>query len=254
MLSLNFMIMLELFMKKKYKAILVDDERLARRDLLSLLSTHSNVEVVGEADSVVSAIELIHEKDPDIVFLDIQMPGESGFDLLEKVDLKAHVIFVTAFDEYAIRAFEVDAIDYLLKPINPARLQTTIDRLEKEPPIPTETQHRLQYEDVMFLTINSHLKFLKVGSIVCIQAAGDYSEILTAEGKKGLIQRSMTEWEERLPESSFCRIHRSIIINLEYVNRVEEWFKNSYHVYLKGIEIPFTMSRRYAAIIRSKFS
>jgi two-component system LytT family response regulator len=245
---------MEQTMKKKYKAIIVDDERLARRDLLSLLSTHPNIEVVGEADGVASAIELLKEKDPDIIFLDIQMPGESGFDLLEKVDLKAHVIFVTAFDEYAIRAFEVDAIDYLLKPVNPARLQTTMDRLEKEPPIPVESQHRLRYEDVMFLTINTHLKFLKVSSIVCIQAAGDYSEILTAEGKKGLIQKSMAEWEERLPENSFCRIHRSIIINLEYVGRVEEWFNNSYRVYLKGVDAPFTMSRRYASIIKNRFS
>jgi two-component system, LytTR family, response regulator len=241
-------------MKRKYKAIIVDDERLARRDLLSLLAAYPSIEVVGEADGVGSAVKLINENEPDIIFLDIQMPGESGFELLEKVDLKAHVIFVTAFDEYAIRAFDVDAIDYLLKPINPARLQTTIERLEKEPIIPSDSQRRLRYEDVMFLTINTHLKFLKVSSILCIQAAGDYSEIATAEGKKGLIQKSMSEWEERLPENNFCRIHRSIIINLEYVSRVEEWFKNSYHVYLKGIDTPFTMSRRYAAIIRNKFS
>jgi two-component system LytT family response regulator len=241
-------------MKRKYKAIIVDDERLARKDLLSLLAAYPSIEVVGEADGVSSAVKLINEKEPDIIFLDIQMPGESGFELLEKVDLKAHVIFVTAFDEYAIRAFDVDAIDYLLKPINPTRLQTTIERLEKEPIVPPDSQRRLRYEDVMFLTINTHLKFLKVSSILCIQAAGDYSEIITAEGKKGLIQKSMSEWEERLPENSFCRIHRSIIINLEYVSRVEEWFKNSYHVYLKGIDTPFTMSRRYAAVIRNKFS
>ncbi|MCX6120933.1 MAG: LytTR family DNA-binding domain-containing protein [Ignavibacteriales bacterium] len=241
-------------MKKKLRALLIDDERLARNDLRSLLSEYDSIEVIGEADSVQKAIEVITAEDPDLLFLDIQMPGESGFDLLEKIDLQAHVIFVTAFDEYAIRAFEVDAIDYLLKPVNPERLKTAIERLNREKAYSPNKQRILDYDDAMLLSLNSHLKFLRVNSIVSIQSAGDYSEIITSEGKKGLIQKSMTEWEQRLPEKYFCRIHRSTIVNIEFVTKIDEWFGNSYQVHLKGIETPLTMSRRYAALLKQKKS
>lgn len=239
-------------MKKKLRAIIVDDERLARNDLRSLLSEYKEIEVVAEADNVDKAIESIAKHDPDIIFLDIQMPGKSGFNLLEQIDVKARVIFVTAFDEYAIRAFEVDAIDYLLKPVNPERLKNTIERLEHEGLDRTESRKKLQYDDTIFLTINAHLKFMRINTIVFIQAAGDYSEITTNDGKKGLAQKSLTEWEHRLPEKYFCRIHRSTIVNLDYVNRIDEWFGNSFHVYMKNIETPLILSRRYAALLRHK--
>jgi two-component system LytT family response regulator len=241
-------------MKKKLRVLLIDDERLARNDLRSLLSEFDNIEVIGEADSVQKAIEVITAENPDLLFLDIQMPGESGFDLLDKIDLQANVIFVTAFDEYAIRAFEVDAIDYLLKPVNPERLRTAIERLDREKLYSQNKQRILDYDDAMLLSLNSHLKFLRVSSIVYIQSAGDYSEIMTSEGKKGLIQKSMIEWEQRLPEKYFCRIHRSTIVNIEFVTKIDEWFRNSYQVTLKGVEQPLTMSRRYAALLRQKKS
>jgi two-component system, LytTR family, response regulator len=236
-------------MKDKFRTILVDDQRLARKDLRSLLAEYQNIEIVGEADSVSSAIELINATLPDLIFLDIQMPGETGFDLLEKIDIKAQVIFVTAFDEYAIRAFEVDAIDYLLKPVSPDRLRNAIDRLEKKNFTQEAPKRKLNYDDCMFLIINSHPKFLKIKSILSIKSAKDYSEILTVDGKKGLVPISMMEWESRLPENSFARIHRSTIVNLDYIEKVEKWFNNSYRVYLRGVETPFEMSRRYTARI-----
>jgi two-component system LytT family response regulator len=239
-------------MKRKSRAIIVDDERLARKDMNSLLAEFKNIEVVGEADSVAAAAKLIKEKEPDIVFLDIQMPGESGFDLLEKTDVQAKVIFVTAFDEHAIRAFEVDAVDYLMKPVSPERLRKAIEKVEKEDVQRVGSKRSLGFDETMFLTINTSLKFIKVSSILCVEAAGDYSQIITSDGKKGIVQKSMTEWEERLPENHFCRIHRSTIINLEYVSRAEEWFNSAYHVYLKGLETPLVMSRRYAARLKEK--
>ena len=239
-------------MKKKLRAIIVDDERLARKDLQSLLADIESIEVVGEADSVSAAEKLIKDQDPDIMFLDVQMPGESGFDLLEKVDVKARVIFVTAFDEYAIRAFEVDAVDYLMKPVSPERLQKAIEKVEKDDRQRAGNRRKVGYEDTMFITVNANLKFIRVGSILRIEAAGDYSDLLTTDGKKGLVQKSMTEWEERLPENHFCRIHRSTIVNLEHIVKVEEWFNNAYHVYLKGIESPLVMSRRYASRLKQK--
>ncbi|MCX6138458.1 MAG: LytTR family DNA-binding domain-containing protein [Ignavibacteriales bacterium] len=239
-------------MKKKARAIIVDDERLARKDLRSMLAEYPGIEVAGEADSVTAAVRLIAETSPDIIFLDIQMPGESGFDLLERVELTARVVFVTAFDEYAIRAFEVDAVDYLLKPVNPDRLRAAMERLEKEV-VPAEpSKQRLEIEDSLFLSVNSRLKFIKVNAILFIQAAGDYSEIYLADGKKGLVQKKMGEWEDRLPASHFCRIHRSTVINMDCIDRVEEWFSNSYRVYLKGVETPLVMSRNYASVLKDK--
>ncbi|NQT27578.1 response regulator [candidate division KSB1 bacterium] len=241
-------------MKKKFNTLIVDDERLARKDLIAMLDDHESIHVVGEAEDVSGAIEAIEQHKPDIVFLDIQMPGESGFDLIEKTQFHSNIIFVTAYDEYAIRAFEVNALDYLLKPVNPDRLARTIKRLETEESIDTKSLRPLEYDDCLFLSINNHVKFMKVKTILCINSAGDYSEVVTTEGEKGLTQKSLREWENRLPENYFCRIHRSTIINMEFIDRLEEWFNYSFRVYLKNIETPFVISRRYAAMIKNKFS
>ena len=237
-------------MPKQFKALIVDDERLARKDMISLLSEHDNITVVGEAGDVKTAINAIGRFNPDVIFLDIQMPGESGFDLLEKIETDAKIIFITAFDEYAIRAFEVNALDYLLKPVNPHRLRRTLERLELND-IPGKNQTRmLQYDDRLFLMLDNHLRFLKINTILSITSAGDYSEIMTTDGQKGLVLKSLKEWQMRLPQQYFSRIHRSTIVNMEYIDRLDEWFNYSYRVYLKGIGKPFVMSRRYAARLK----
>lgn len=239
-------------MKKPHKALVIDDERLARKDLISLLSVHDNITVIGEADDVPSAVKAIERLNPDVIFLDIQMPGDSGFDLLEKADVEAHIIFVTAYDEYAIRAFEVNALDYLLKPVNPDRLAKALEKLElqeQETPVKIRT---LNYNDRLFLMLGKHFRFLKVNTILNINAAGDYSEVLTSDGNKGLTLKSMKEWETRLPAQNFIRIHRSTIINMEFIDRVEEWFNYSFRVYLRGVEEPYVISRRYATRLKDR--
>ena len=241
-------------MSEKLKAIIVDDERLARKDLKLLLNEHDNIEVVAEAADVPSAIKTIDEYKPDVIFLDIQMPGESGFELLDQLNTKAKVIFITAYDEYAIRAFEINALDYLLKPVNPERLRKAIERIQVENEISDATDRPLDYEDHLFLMLDSSMRFLKVNTIMNISAAGDYSEVFTEFGKKHLVLKSMKEWEDRLPKQHFCRIHRSTIINLNVVERLEEWFNYSYRVYLKGNKEPFIMSRRYASKLKHKLS
>ena len=238
----------------KFKAIVVDDERLARKELISLLQEFNNISVVAEADDVDSALIEIEKHNPDVIFLDIQMPGKSGFDLLNSIDVEAKIIFVTAFDEFAIRAFEIDAVDYLLKPINPERLQVSIERLKQNESETKEYENLklLNYDDHLLLNINSKLKFIKIDSIVSITAAGDYSNIVYADGKKGLTLKTMKEWEERLPAKHFCRIHRSNIVNLNFVDYLEEWFNNSYKVYLNNNSDPLVISRRYVANLKSK--
>lgn len=242
-------------MNKDYKALLVDDERLARNDLRLLLKEHQNIQVVGEAANGTEALELIKETAPDLVFLDIQMPGINGFDVLEHISTDVKVIFVTAFDEYALRAFEVNALDYLLKPVNPERLQQSLERLEQLPEDTASDLRELEYHDRLLLKLDTSLGFLKVSNIISITSAGDYSEVLCSDKKrKILVHKSMSEWETRLPQSYFNRIHRTSIINMEYVDRLEEWFNNSYRVYLKGIEEPYVMSRRYVAKLKQKLS
>ncbi len=239
-------------MLKKFKALIVDDEELARRDLRAVLEKFEGAEVVAEADSVASAAEAANSLKPGLIFLDIQLPGETGFDLLEKLEYAPHIIFVTAYDKYAIRAFEVNAKDYLLKPVNPERLANTLERFESESQDGSENIRKLLYDDVIFLMINNKHKFLKINSILAISAAADYTEIHTTEGHKGITSKTMREWELRLPENFFARIHRSTIINIEHIQNIEEWFNYSYRIYLKGVPKPFVMSRRYAAKIKDK--
>ncbi len=241
-------------MSKEIRAILVDDERLARNDLRLLLKNHENVSIVGEAANGLEALDLIKEVTPDLVFLDIQMPGINGFDVLEHISSDIRVIFVTAFDEYALRAFEVNALDYLLKPVNAERLQHSLERLEQIPEENQDDLRQLEYHDRLLLKLDTSLGFLKISTIVCITSAGDYSEVLCTNRKKVLVHKSMAEWETRLPEAYFNRIHRTTIVNMECVDRLEEWFNNSYRVYMKGIEEPYVMSRRYVAKLKQKLS
>lgn len=240
-------------MKRTYRTIIVDDERLARNDIISMLREYPDILVTGEASDVPSALKAIEQHNPDLIFLDINMPGKSGFDLLNAADTDAKVIFVTAFDEYALRAFEVNALDYLMKPVNPKRLKSALEKLETADEGSDFAQMRkLKYDDNLFLQVNTAMKFIKVFKIVCINSSGDYSEIITDDGHKGLTLKTMKEWESRLPENNFCRVHRSTIINLEFITKIEKWFNNSYRLHLKGIEDPLVMSRRYASKLKEK--
>lgn len=239
-------------MKKYLEAVIVDDERLARIALRTLLSEIPEVKVVGEADCIDKASRLIKSLNPDIVFLDIQLAGESGFELLDKIETDTRVVFVTAFDEYAVRAFEVNALDYLLKPVSSARLKETIDRVYLERKGSIKNLRSLDYDDSLFLILTSRHVFLKINTIVYISSSKDYTEVFLSDNRRGLTNKSMQEWEIRLPQKHFCRIHRSTIINLDFVVRIEEYFNNSFQIYLKGIDKPFTMSRRYSSTIKAR--
>ena len=149
-------------MKTTFKAIVVDDEKLAREDLKVLLREFSEIEVIGEAETVEETKTLIKNLNPNLIFLDIQMPGKSGFDLLEEIQTNAKIIFVTAYDEYAIRAFEVNAKDYLLKPVIKERLAIAIDRLKTEQESETIVQEKLEFDDNIFVMVNNHYQFVKI--------------------------------------------------------------------------------------------
>jgi two-component system LytT family response regulator len=228
-------------------AVIVDDERLARRELAHLLAAHPEIAVAGEAGSVDDAAQLVRSLDPDVVFLDIQMPRRSGFELLDAADVR-RVVFVTAHDVHAIRAFEVNALDYLMKPVVPARLALTVSRLlgAVDPAPPAA---RLESADHLFLSDGKAARFVQVRAIVCIRGAGDYSELVLDDDKRLLSPRPLREWETRLP-SGFERVHRTAIVNLDRIERVERAGDDSFRVLLRGLAEPVPMSRRHAARLR----
>jgi two-component system LytT family response regulator len=228
-------------------AIIVDDERLARRELAGMLKQHAQIAIAGEAASVDEAATLVRRLDPDVVFLDIQMPRRSGFELLEAADVR-RVVFVTAHDVHAIRAFDVNALDYLLKPVHPARLAVAIGRLLATAPPPRPAADKLEADDHLFLTEGRAARFVRVRAIVCIRGAGDYSDVVLND-KQLLSPRPLKEWEARLP-SSFVRVHRTAIINLDHVERVERAGEDAFRVFLRGLPEPVPLSRRHAARLR----
>lgn len=240
--------------EKRFRVLIVDDEKFARSDLKELLSAYPNIEVVGEAKNIKTAVEAVTKLNPDVIFLDIQFPGETGFDLFEKTEVRAKVIFVTAYDEYAIRAFEVNACDYLLKPVNPDRLALTLNRLrdQNEPAIPKEI--KLTDNDTIYLQMNYKYYFVRVDSIIKISAADHYTEIVTNKGLKGLTNKHLWEWGESLPKKSFVQIHRSTIINMHYVESIERGGNYSYFLTIKNIPEPIPISRRYASHLKERTS
>lgn len=236
----------------KLRTIIVDDERLARKELGLLLADFKDISVIGEAKNLSETVDLIENKKPDVVFLDIQLRHENGFDLFKRVEHNFKLIFVTAFDEFAIRAFEINALDYLLKPVNPKRLKTAIARLfddnEKELPL-----RELEIDDRLFLELGENSRFLEIADISHICASGDYTEIFMTDGEKILVEKPLKEWEERLPKKFFLRIHRSTIINLNEIESIETLYNRTMEVSLKNVTRLFSVSRRYAAILKEKF-
>jgi two-component system, LytTR family, response regulator len=233
-------------------ALIVDDERFARLELRRMLAAHgTEVAVVAEAESVAAATEAMRHADADVVFLDVHLGSESGFDLLPQLDPSVSIVFVTAHDAYAIRAFEANAVDYLLKPVEPQRLAVAVNRLRLAPDGDPELR-ALAYEDRLFLRLDDRLQFLKIASIVAIEAAGNWTRIRVADGRTLVARKALREWDDRLPAQHFVRIHRSTIANLEYVERVEEWSHYSCLVYLRGVAEPLTMSRRQASKLRAR--
>jgi two-component system LytT family response regulator len=234
------------------KALLVDDERLARNQLRAQLTRFPEIHVVAEADCVPKALDAATRLKPDIVFLDIQMPGQTGFDFLEQADGDFRIIFVTAFDRFALRAFELNALDYLMKPVTFSRLAATVQRITSVERVPRSALVPLDYSDHLFVSDGNGACFVKVRTIKSIVAAGPYSEVFTADGRKWTLLEPIKNWEERLPCVQFVRTHRSCIINLDYVARVEALADNTYEVFLRDQAAPLPISRRYALALKSR--
>ena len=238
------------------QAIIIDDERLARQELRNLLAAYPEIQIVGEAANAEQAIKSIEQLNPDVIFLDIQMPGKNGFELLEEISGVPEVVFVTAFDEYAIRAFEVNALDYLLKPIQPSRLAETVKKiLNKESIEKSETippTYLLTDKDQVFVKDGDKCWFVKLSNVRMLESEGNYVRV-HFDKNRPLILRSLNNLEERLDPKIFFRASRKFIINLKWVEGIENWFSGGLMVTLKGGE-KVELSRRQAARLRELMS
>lgn len=242
------------------KALLIDDERLARNELRRLLAVHEDIAIAGEATDVEDALAKVAQLKPDLLFLDVQMPGADGFSLLERLEppLPA-VIFTTAYDEFAVKAFEFNALDYLLKPVDPNRLIAALEKLRgrgaasaSASPAEAVATHRLTLEDKVFVREGDRCWFVPVKNIRLLESEGNYTRVHFDDNKPQLF-RSLTAMEERLDPKHFFRANRKQVINLAWVEGIEPWFSGGLLVRLKGA-IKVELSRRQAQEFRERMS
>lgn len=236
------------------KALIVDDERLARVELRRLLSPFKEIKIVGEAVNAEDALNKITELRPDIVFLDIQMPGKNGFQLLEELDSVPTVVFTTAYDEYALKAFDYNALDYLLKPIEPKRLEESIKKIfEKRAKETAAQEHpeKLTEDDQVFVKDGDRCWFVKLANIRLFESEGNYVRLYFEENKP-LILRTLNYLDERLDSKTFFRANRKHIINLKWVEAIDPWLNGGLLVKLKGghkIEVSRRQSVKFKDIM-----
>jgi two-component system LytT family response regulator len=228
-------------MSKKIKTILVDDERLARQELKYLLQDYPDIQIIDEAENVDEALEKIHRLQPDLIFLDIEMPEKNGFDLLEELEFIPKIVFVTAYNQYAIQAFESEAMDYLLKPMKSERLSRTIEKIRSDIQQSRVTEAvsegRLPPEKRIFLKDGEKCYFVRLTEIYMIESVGNYCRFHFG-GNRPMIHRSLNKIQERLDPQIFFRANRQQIINTEYIADIDSYYKGGMKVVLNnGIEL-----------------
>jgi two-component system LytT family response regulator len=240
--------------------LIVDDEQLARELLREYISQRPELTIIGEASKGKDAVEMIDNLKPDLIFLDVQMPGMTGFDVLDEIEHDPFVIFTTAYDQYAIRAFEKNAVDYLLKPIDQDRFKLAVDRafarMSNEQNNVGEllrsmkTENRTSYDSHIFVQKSEKLLNLAVEEIMFLEASGDYT-ILTTKGDQFVSSSGIGKLEEILNPEIFIRVHRSTIININFLKEIEKHFNGGMMVKMQTGKT-FPVSRTYAKVIRKK--
>ena len=242
------------------RAIIIDDERLARTELKKLLQDFPEVEIIDEAANAEEGVAKIESQQPDLIFLDIQMPGKTGFDMLAELERSPQVIFTTAYDEYALKAFEVNALDYLLKPVEPKRLADAIQKLHQHPVQPREqniasenfNQSLLNEHDQVFVKDGERCWFVKLTDIRLFESVGNYAKVFFGTNKP-LILKSLNALEERLDEKMFFRANRKHIVNLRMIEKIEPYFNGGLLLELKGGE-KIEVSRRQTVKFKEMMS
>lgn len=244
----------------KTTCLIIDDEKLARDLLREYLEGNDDVEVLGECSKGSEAVEKIDKLKPDLIFLDVQMPGMTGFDVLEEIEHEPYVIFTTAYDQYAIRAFEKNAVDYLLKPLDEERFRTAIARALKKKKLEQNnfddlllslrSERKGPYESHIFVQKSEKLFNQPVEEIIYLEASGDYT-IISTKNDQFVSSSGIGKLEEIMNPETFIRVHRSTIINLNYLKEIERHFNGGMVVKMQNGK-SFPVSRTYAKLIRKK--
>ncbi|WP_179335815.1 LytR/AlgR family response regulator transcription factor [Winogradskyella costae] len=240
---------------KTLKAVIVEDSRLARNELKELLKVHQEIELVGEAENVDEGFELITKVNPDLLFLDINMPEKDGFELLEMLDDVPITIFTTAFDDYAIKSFEYNAFDYLLKPISQKRFSNSITKvIEKSTSEPNSTEKNagLRLDKQIFIKDGEQCWLVKVQDISLFEIVGNYTRVFF-DSNTPLIYKSLAQIEEKLPSDVFFRANRQQIININHVKKVVSWFNGKLKIEMNSGE-EIEISRRQSYIFKDQLS
>jgi len=233
------------------KVIVIDDSRLARNELKRLLKEFDTITVEGEAANAIEAREKIEELKPDLIFLDIQMPGKDGFELLQELEYLPEIVFTTAYDQYALRAFEFNALDYLQKPIEKDRLAASISRVAEKREKAEIAGDLLKPTDQVFVKDGERCWFVQLKYVELFEVNGNYTKIYF-EGFKPMVPRTLNYMESRLDPKSFFRANRQQIINLRWIERIEPWFSGSIRIYLKGgqeVDVSRRQSQRFKELM-----
>lgn len=234
------------------RILLIDDEPAARQFLRLALADYPDTTVVGEAGTLNEARTQLARNDYDLVLLDIQLRGGSGFDLTPDIRPAARIVFVTAYDEHALRAFEVNALDYLVKPIDPARLGEALQRASNSL---SGSAPGFTPEDIVHVKTGSGTtRFIPAASIALITTSDNYTEITLADGARHFVRRPLKSWEEALPSTIFVRVHRYALVNLTHLRRSDRATDETTLLTLAGVATPVRASFRYAADLRARLA
>jgi two-component system LytT family response regulator len=228
------------------RALIIDDETTARSIVRALLAEHPDVEIVGEADTLRAARELLHSATYDLVFLDINLTDGSGFDLMPDVDRKAHVVFVTGANQHALRAFEVNALDYVVKPVTPTRLAETLRRFGQHRAKRVDSPSvALRLDDIIQLASSAQARFAEVGHVSAIEAEENYSRVYLNDGETILVRRTLKAWMDILPPGHFVRVHRTMIVNLARISRYRQPGPKTVALDVTGVTHSIAVGRQF---------
>ena len=232
------------------KTILVDDEPLALLELQTMLYKYPEIVVIDTARNALEAVQKANTLKPDLLFLDINLPGKSGFDILQELEEVPLVIFVTAYDQFAIKAFEVNALDYILKPINTDRLKEAIEKIRKQVVQNKPAEEQLTIDKRIFIKDGEHCYFIPLKEIFLIESVGNYARMFF-QNKKPLLHKSLNYLEEKLPQSHFFRTDRQHIINTDFITSIAPFFNNSLQIELKN-DIKIEISQRQSVKFKER--
>lgn len=241
--------------------LIIDDEKLARELLREFLETFPQIEIIGECNKGTDAVEQINKLKPDMIFLDVQMPGMNGFDVLDEIEHEPYVIFTTAYDQYAIKAFERNAVDYLLKPLDQERFKLAVDRALKRKKMEDGNLEdllgslrtvppRTSYDSHIFVQKSEKLFNLPVEEIIYLEASGDYT-VISTKNDQFVSSSGIGKLEEIMNPDTFIRVHRSTIVNVNFLKEIERHFNGGMIVKMQNGK-SFPVSRTYAKLIRKK--